>query len=111
MGIAAARWWDTGNYWELADIRNFVDFQTAEVHHRETLTRSLSPSRWAWSAPLDVDPISVTVIVPEGSSSVYRQAGVSYNPGSDSIPLKCFIIALHRIWPTSALVQAPGWFE
>lgn len=93
---------------EIQEESPLADFRTAEVHHREPLTRPLSPPRRVWGAqegPLDVDPISVTVIDPDGSF-VYRRAGA---------PKRTFLARLmgaaRNLWPASALAQAPVWFE
>ncbi len=85
-------------------------FQTAEVHHREPLTVPLSPSRRSWGAcpdTLDVEPVSVTIIGPDGHPSVYRPS----REGSGRATVQGLIAALRKFWPASALTQIPGWFE
>lgn len=85
-----------------------ADFRSAEVHHREPLTRPLSPPRREWNPPrepIDVDPIGVTVIDPDGSF-VYRQAG-----SPKRTRMARFVGVVRDLWPVSALSQAPVWFE
>lgn len=93
---------------EMQEESPLADFRTAEVHHREPLTRPLSPPRREWGAqmgPIDVDPLSVTVIDHDGSF-VYSRAGA---------PKRTFLARLtgaaRNLWPASALAQAPVWFE
>jgi len=88
---------------------NYVNFRTAEVHHREPLTRPLPPNRQAWADkdPIELEPASVTVIGPDGLSTIYRQVRNTADTG----PFGRFWGALRRIWPAPALAQAPAWFE
>lgn len=70
----------------------------------------MSSSSYRWSRdkpkdPIDVDPVPVTVVGPDGNFSVYSRAR------ADSAPMRRFIVALRRIWTASALTQVPGWFE
>ena len=87
-----------------------ADLQTAEVHHREPLTRPLPSPLREWETrrdggPIDVDPVSVSVIDPDGFS-VYRRAST---PKRNRLA-RILEVARH-LWPASALAQAPAWFE